>query len=115
MQTNVALSEDLLNHLTRRERKHARKLLRQNKGSFNIRRVEPKTRNQRLVFEAYREGQNLLCHGVAGTGKTYLSIYLSLQDILQRKFNQLVIVRSAVATRDIGYLPGTQAAASSPR
>ena len=85
MQTNVALSEDFLHHLTRRERKHARKLLRQNKGSFNIRRVEPKTRNQRLVFEAYKEGQNLLCHGVAGTGKTFLSMYLSLKDILQRK------------------------------
>lgn len=110
MQTNVALSEDLLHHLTRRERKHARKLLRQNKGSFNIRRVEPKTRNQKLVFEAYQEGQNLLCHGVAGTGKTFLSIYLSLKDTLQKKYNQLVIVRSAVPTRDIGYLPGTQAA-----
>ena len=60
MQTNVSLSEDLLHHLTRREKKHARKLLRKNKGSFNIRHIEPKTRNQKLVFEAYREGQNIL-------------------------------------------------------
>ena len=66
---NVALSDDLLNQLTRRERKHAKKLLRKSQRSFSIKRVDPKTRNQRKVFEAYKEGQNLLCHGVAGTGK----------------------------------------------
>ena len=107
---NVAISDELLNQLTRRERKHARRLLKKSQRSFSIKRVDPKTRNQRKVFEAYNEGQNLLCHGVAGTGKTFLSIYLSLKDILERKYNQLIIVRSAVATRDIGYLPGTQAA-----
>ena len=78
------------------------------KLNFKLKTIEPLTENQRLTFERYHEGKNLLLHGIAGTGKSFLSIYLSLQSILSgsSKYKKLVIVRSVVPTRDMGFLPG---------
>ena len=78
------------------------------KLNFKLRNIEPLTENQRLTFEKYHDGKNLLLHGIAGTGKSFLSIYLSLQSILSEssKYKKLVIVRSVVPTRDMGFLPG---------
>jgi len=78
------------------------------KLNFNLKKIEPLTENQRLTFEKYHDGKNLLLHGIAGTGKSFLSIYLSLQSILSEssKYKKLVIVRSVVPTRDMGFLPG---------
>jgi phosphate starvation-inducible protein PhoH len=47
-------------------------------------------------------------HGVAGTGKTYISLYLAFDDISQGLYNQIVIIRSSVSTRDMGFLPGSE-------
>ena len=78
------------------------------KLSFKLKHIEPLTENQRLTFEKYHDGKNLLLHGIAGTGKSFLSLYLSLQSILSdaSRYKKLVIVRSVVPTRDMGFLPG---------
>ena len=63
---------------------------------------------QNRVIDYYDEDYNLVLHGVAGTGKTFLSVFLSLQDITggHELYNKLYIVRSVVPTRDMGFLPG---------
>lgn len=65
------------------------------------------TRNQELAWEAYRSGDNLMLSGMAGTGKTYLSLYLALRDVEAGRADRVVIVRSIVSARDPGFLPGT--------
>lgn len=79
--------------------------------NFQLRPIEPLTENQRLTFEKYHDGKNLLLHGIAGTGKSFLSIYLATQSVLSDsgRYKKLVIVRSAVPTRDMGFLPGSNA------
>ena len=62
---------------------------------------------QHEVIERWDEGNHLVLHGLAGTGKTFLSVYLALSDILDmQEQSKLYIVRSVVPTRDIGFLPG---------
>lgn len=79
----------------------------QQQNHFELKRVDPLTDNQRRTFEAYEQGENLLIHGYAGTGKTYVPIYLALRDVLGRSsYRQLLIVRSTVPSRDMGFLPG---------
>jgi len=76
---------------------------------FELKRIEPLTHNQELFFKSYERGQNIVGHGYPGTGKSFLSVYLSLKEILEtEKYNQLVIIRSAVPSRDIGFLKGTE-------
>lgn len=73
--------------------------------------VTPKTFSQRQTFEAYDAGDQLLLHGTAGTGKTFISLYLALDEIFNIKnpsYNNITIVRSIVPTRDIGFLPGKE-------
>lgn len=71
---------------------------------------EPITENQTLACEAWDEGDNLVLSGSAGTGKTYLAISLSLEEVLDKEspYENLTIVRSIVPTRDIGFLPGNE-------
>lgn len=74
---------------------------------FSLRHVQPLTVNQQNTFESWYQGQNLLLHGVAGTGKTFISLYLALEEILRKsQFNKVVIIRSVVPSRDMGFLPG---------
>jgi len=70
----------------------------------------PITPNQEKTFKAYKEGNHLLLHGIAGTGKTFMSLYLALEEVLDAGtvFDDVFIVRSAVTTRDIGFLPGDE-------
>jgi phosphate starvation-inducible protein PhoH len=79
--------------------------------SLKIKDIEPRTNTQQLVFDSYYSGQNMLLHGMAGTGKTFVSTYLALNDILSKQTDKekLVILRSVVPTRDMGFLPGNQA------
>mgnify|MGYP001439904857 CR=1 FL=1 len=72
--------------------------------------IEPLTRNQLIAFES---SQNLVLHGCAGTGKTFISSYLAFDDMTKNMYEKLVIIRSAVPTRDIGFLPGTEKEKSS--
>ena len=61
---------------------------------------------QKQVIDAYDNGDHLVLHGLAGTGKTFLSTYLALGEIQDQIYDKLFIVRSAVPTRDVGFLPG---------
>jgi len=79
------------------------------KTNLIIKQFEPLTLNQELTFKAYNKNRNILLHGLAGTGKTFLSMYLSLKEVLGKsKYKKIIIVRSVVPTRDMGFLPGTQ-------
>ena len=70
--------------------------------------VEPITDNQKLLFEKYDEGQNIVAYGAAGTGKTFITLYKALQEVLDERtpYEKVYLVRSLVATREIGFLPG---------
>ena len=74
----------------------------------HLRTIEPLTPSQEDVFKAYAEGKNLVLHGAAGTGKTYISLYLALQSVLDpaTPYEKVYMVRSLVPTREIGFLPG---------
>jgi phosphate starvation-inducible protein PhoH len=80
----------------------------QEKINFNLKRIEPLTDNQKLSFEAYNQNKNLMLHGIAGTGKSFISLYLALNQVLNdnSQYRKIVIVRSVVPTRDMGFLPG---------
>lgn len=75
--------------------------------NLKLNEIEPITDNQVKTFEAYGSGCNLVLHGAAGTGKTFLSCFIGIRDVLERRFSRVIIVRSIVPTRDIGFLPGT--------
>ena len=72
--------------------------------------VKPITDNQKVVFEEYKSGKNLFLTGAAGTGKTFVSLYLALEQVLDPStpYECVYIVRSAVPTREIGFLPGDE-------
>ena len=71
---------------------------------------QPITENQKRTYEAYKQNKHLLLHGIAGTGKTFLSLYLALEEVLDPStvYEDIFIVRSVVSTRDIGFLPGDE-------
>lgn len=101
--------------LTRKEKR----LLKQNKNgntanqeklNFQLKTIEPLTRNQNETFESYYSGKNLMLSGSAGTGKSFISMYLALNQVLTEPnslYKKVIIVRSVVASRDMGHLPGT--------
>jgi phosphate starvation-inducible PhoH-like protein len=70
--------------------------------------IEPLTENQKKYFEEYAKGKNMFAYGCAGTGKTFIALYLALKDVLNENspYEKVYIVRSLVATREIGFLPG---------
>ena len=72
--------------------------------------IEPLTDNQQKAFKAYENENSLVLAGSAGTGKTFMALSLALEDVLDRetRYDKVVIVRSIVPTRDIGYLPGNE-------
>ena len=76
----------------------------------HLRVIEPLTPSQEDVFDAFKNGQNLVLHGAAGTGKTFISLYLALQAVLEptSPYDRVYIVRSLVPTREIGFLPGDE-------
>ncbi len=73
-----------------------------------LREIEPLTPNQQLLFNSYDTGKNIVAYGCAGTGKTFITLYKALRDVLDEKtpYEKIYIVRSLVATREIGFLPG---------
>jgi phosphate starvation-inducible protein PhoH len=81
-----------------------------NSPNFNLKRVHPLTDNQKKTFDAFHSGKHLMLHGMAGTGKTFLSMYLAIKDLIGGTSEQekIYIVRSVVPTRDMGFLQGSQ-------
>ena len=72
--------------------------------------IKPVTDNQKVVFESWKTGQSQFLYGAAGTGKTFVSLYLALQEVLDTtaKWDKVIIVRSLIPTREIGFLPGDE-------
>ena len=70
--------------------------------------VEPLTENQERIFKSWDEGKHLFIYGAAGTGKTFCALYKALYDCLKAtpSYDNVYVVRSLVATREIGFLPG---------
>ena len=73
-----------------------------------MREIEPLTDNQKSLFSSYESGKNLVAYGAEGTGKTFITLYNALCDVLDQSspYDKIYIVRSLVATREIGFLPG---------
>ena len=76
----------------------------------NLVTIKSITDNQKVVFDSWKEGKNQFLFGAAGTGKTFISLYLALRDVLNLKepYNKVVLVRSLIPTREIGFLPGDE-------
>ena len=70
--------------------------------------IEPITENQKILFNSYKEKKNIIAYGAAGTGKTFVTLFNALKDVLDEStpYEKIYIVRSLVATREIGFLPG---------
>ena len=79
-------------------------------GTNNLVAITHITDNQKVVFDTWKKGKNQFLFGAAGTGKTFVSLYLALKDVLdlKTKFEKVVLVRSLIPTRDIGFLPGDE-------
>jgi len=74
----------------------------------DLKNIKPLTPTQDEMFHAWFQGDNICAHGSAGTGKTFLALYLALLEILEtRDQSKIILIRSAVPTREIGHLPGT--------
>ena len=88
---------------TRAQRKNKKPL----NGDF-LKDITPLTENQEALFAAFDDGQNVVASGAAGTGKTFITLYNALCHVLDERTPQekIYIVRSLVATREIGFLPG---------
>lgn len=80
-----------------------------NKELLKVRHISPMTWAQSNMIEAYARGANVIAVGSAGTGKSFIASYLALNSLFQRDVEKIVVVRSAVPTRDMGHLPGTLA------
>jgi len=90
--------------LTTRQMKRKKAL-----GSEYLLDIDPLTDNQRKLFDAYAEGKHLVAYGCAGTGKTFITLYNALREVLDERtpYEKIYLVRSLVATREIGFLPGS--------
>jgi phosphate starvation-inducible protein PhoH len=71
--------------------------------------IDPLTDNQKKLYDAYAEGKHLVAYGCAGTGKTFITLYNALREVLDERtpYEKIYLVRSLVATREIGFLPGS--------
>ncbi len=81
------------------------------KSHFRMQPLNALTKNQGVTISHYNNGDQLLLGGTAGTGKTYLALALALQDVMAGDTEQksVTVIRSVVPTRDVGFLPGTEA------
>lgn len=107
--------------LTRKQRRLAEKGLMKDNNQvkfptigqlhFELNPIYPKTDNQQKTFDYYREGNNLFLHGCAGTGKSFITLWLALREIEDKRSTKrkLVIIRTAQPSKQIGFLPGSEA------
>lgn len=79
----------------------------QHQQGIKLQQIQAMTKAQAKVFDSFNKS-HLLLHGIAGTGKTFVSLYLGLKEVLEHKgYKKIVIMRSCVPTREIGFMPGT--------
>ena len=76
----------------------------------NLVTIKPITDNQKVVFDTFKKGRNQFLFGAAGTGKTFCALYLAIQSVLdlKTKYEKVILVRSLIPTREIGFLPGDE-------
>jgi len=78
-------------------------------GNFKLSQIKPMTATQEDAFDAWDDNYHLMLHGIAGTGKTFIALYLALQSVMEKKEQSKVfIIRSVVPSREMGFLPGNQ-------
>ena len=77
---------------------------------INLVEIKPITDNQKVVFDTYKKDKNQFLFGAAGTGKTFCALYLAIQSVLdlKTKYEKVILVRSLIPTREIGFLPGDE-------
>lgn len=104
------LEAEASKYLTRKERKQKKRAKRtgfRQPAIPSLCRVSPKTNAQRKVVDAFDSDKNIIMHGCAGTGKTFLAVWLSMNAVLEGDAPKpVVIIRSVVPVRDIGHMPG---------
>lgn len=97
----------------RRASKRSRRNKQKVEGGFDFTPADFKalTETQQDAYDAWNEGYNLVLHGTAGTGKTFLALMFAFQQLQKpsNKYRKIYIVRSTVATREMGFLPGKPA------
>ncbi len=80
----------------------------ESKINFTLRSITPLTTAQSDTWDAFYANKNLMLHGMAGTGKSFISLYLAIREVIEdHQYRKVIIVRSVVPTRDMGYLPGS--------
>lgn len=89
------------------QKKERKRKVIHNKELLKVRHVKPMTWAQTNMIESYARGANVVAVGSAGTGKSFIASYLALNSLFNKEVNKIVVVRSAVATRDMGFLPGS--------
>lgn len=75
--------------------------------TFTLHDIKPKNYAQETAFESFIQGNHLILAGSAGTGKSYISLYLAIRKSMEDESKSVLIVRSAVQSREIGHTPGT--------
>lgn len=88
----------------RNRRRRQKKLL---NYQYDIKSVSPKTENQKFLFDSFDEDKHIVLHGAAGSGKSFCALFLALTSLFEGHYDRIVLFRSIVPTRDIGFLPGT--------
>lgn len=96
--------------MTKRSKKSKDPATKQSNHSLTLKSIDPITDGQISVFEHYLDQYNLMLYGYAGTGKTFTALALALHSVLvEQEYKKVMLVRSCVASRDVGYMPGTLA------
>lgn len=87
----------------------SRKKNQNSQNVLKLKSIQPITQAQHEVFKSFDNGKNQLLHGYAGTGKSFISLYLALRELEEpdTTFSKIFILRSAVSTRDLGFMPGS--------
>ena len=82
----------------------------------SIKRIDAMTDTQNDAMESLSDGSidGVMMVGSAGTGKTFLSLYAAINSVLNGTYDKVIIIRSIVSVRDIGFLPGTDAEKMAP-
>jgi phosphate starvation-inducible protein PhoH len=92
----------------RQARQNNKKEEQKTKLHMKLKEIAPITKNQETIFRDFYNGKNLLIHGLPGTGKSFISLYLALHEIENyQSYNNITIIRSVVPSRDMGFLPGS--------
>ena len=68
--------------------------------------IQPITENQKRLCESYSVGKNIIAYGAAGTGKTFITLYNAIKEVLNAEtpYKKVYIVRSLTATRETGIV-----------